>query len=322
MHKALVTGGAGFLGSHLVERLLLEGIRVVSYDNYFRGNIVNLDAIKNNRRLSIMDGDILDPYALEKAAAGCDIIFHLAAINGTKYFYEIPQEIIEVNIKGTENVLKAAQKQGVSRVVFTSSSEIYGHPETIPTPESSPAIFRPPTGVRWCYAIGKLLDEHMCLAFAREGLFDTVILRIFNAYGPRLVGSDYGQVIAMFVNRLLDGYPPIIHGDGEQTRSFSYVSDIVEGIVKAAITDAASNEIFNLGSQHESTINELVQNMIEVSGVSKIEPIHIEPMPDEPRRRCPSIEKARKLIGYEPEVDLTSGLEKTIVWAKSQRRYS
>lgn len=320
MQKALVTGGAGFIGSHLVERLLLEGIKVVSYDNYFRGNISNLDAVKDDSRLSLIEADILDPYALEKAASGCDIIFHLAAINGTRYFYEIPQKVIEVNIEGTRNVLRIARKQGVRRVLFASSSEIYGHPETIPTPESSPSVFQPPTAVRWCYAIGKLMDEHMCLAAAQEGVFDTVILRIFNTYGPRLVGSDYGQVIAMFAKRLLEGNQPVIYGDGEQTRSFTYISDIVDGIIRAVKAEGASNEIFNLGSQQEITINELVQKMMEVPGVNKVEPIYAEPIPEEPRRRCPSVDKAEKLLSYKPKVDLTSGLEKTIDWFKRRPR--
>ncbi len=319
MKRALVTGGAGFLGSHLVERLLAQGVEVVAMDNLFRGNITNLETAKTSPQFRFVNGDILDINALERAAKGCDIIFHLAAINGTKYFYEMPKLVLSVNIEGTENVLKVAQKGRAQRVLFTSSSEVYGRTIIIPTPEDSESVFSPSTGVRWCYAMSKLVDEHMCRAFSRETKLETVILRIFNAYGPRQVSSDYGQVVGMFARRLLNGELPIIYGDGQQTRSFTYVSDIVDGIIKAAEVDGVTNDIFNIGSQREITINELAEIMTSLVGMTKeLKPLHTDAIPDEPRRRCPSIEKAKATFGYEPKVNLATGLAKTIDWF---RRY-
>ncbi len=319
MKRALVTGGAGFLGSHLVERLLAQGIEVVAIDNLFRGNIGNLRAASTNPQFRFANDDILDSYVLGEAARGCDTIFHLAAINGTKYFYEIPKLVLGVNIEGTENVLKIAQRGQVRRVLFTSTSEVYGHTNTIPTPEDSDSVFSPSTGVRWCYAMSKLVDEHMCRAYSKETGLETVIVRIFNAYGPRQVSSAYGQVVGMFARRLLNGETPIIYGDGQQTRSFTYVSDIVDGIIKAAELENVTNDVFNLGSQQEITINELAETMIGLVGMTQgLKPLHTDAIPDEPPRRCPSIEKAKRAFGYEPKVDLSSGLTKTIDWF---RRY-
>jgi len=319
MRKALVTGGAGFLGSHLVDALLARGVDVVAIDNLFRGNMTNLKAATTSSRFSFVNGNILDIGALETAVRGCDIIFHLAAINGTKYFYEIPKTILRVNIMGTENVLNVAEKARVRRVVFTSTSEVYGCTTTIPTPEDSESVFTPPDSVRWCYAISKLVDEHMCLTFARETKLETRILRVFNAYGPRLVSSDYGQVVGVFAEQLLNGEPPVIYGDGQQTRAFTYVSDIVEGIIKAAEMEGGASDIFNLGSEREITINKLADTMAQVAGVERgLKLIYVDAIPDEPRRRCPLIEKAKTALSYQPKVDLASGLKQTIDWFRSQ----
>ena len=321
MKKALVTGGAGFLGSHLVDCLLARGVEVVVMDNLFRGNNVNLEMAMASQQFRFVDGDILDIDNLEKAARGCDIVFHLAAINGTKYFYEIPKLILEVNMGGTENVLKVAQKEQVRRVVFTSTSEVYGRTNIVPTPEDSGSVFSPSTGVRWCYAISKLVDEHMCLAFSRETNLETVILRVFNAHGPRQVSSDYGQVVGIFARRLLNGEPPIIYGDGQQTRSFTYVSDIIDGIVQAAEHEGlATSDIFNLGSQREITINELAETMASLVGMDQgLKPVYADAISDEPQRRCPSIEKAKISFSYDPKIDLVSGLAKTIDWFRTKR---
>ena len=319
MKKVLVTGGAGFLGSHLVEQLLEQGADVVAIDNLFRGTMSNLETVVGNPRFSFIDGDILDERLLREAVNGCDIIFHLAAINGTKYFYDAPKLVLEVNIGGTENVLKVAQESGVQRVLFTSSSEVYGRTEVIPTPEDSQSTFSPSTGVRWCYATSKLVDEHMCLAFSRETGLDTIILRLFNAYGPRQVSSEYGQVVGIFARQLLKGEPMTIYGDGQQTRSFTYVGDIVDGIVKAASAETASGDVFNIGSEDEITIDDLAEVMSGLVGMSQdVDRIHAGIFKDEPLRRCPSIRKAKLAFGYEPKVDLASGLIKTIDWFKER----
>lgn len=315
MRKALVTGGAGFLGSHLVDSLLGRGVEVVAIDNLFRGSLKNLEAARTSPHFHFVNGDILNTSVLQEAAKGCNIIYHLAAINGTKYFYEVPQLVLGVNIAGTENVLKVAQEEQVHRVLFTSTSEVYGRTSIMPTPEDSGSLFSPSTGVRWCYAISKLVDEHMCRAYTGETGLETIIVRIFNAYGPRQVSSEYGQVVGIFARQVLAGQPPIIYGDGRQTRSFTYVSDIIDGIIKAAELDGVANDVFNLGSQEEITINELAETMTSLVGMTqKLKPLHADATPDEPRRRCPSIEKAKMTFGYDLKVSLVHGLAKTIDW--------
>lgn len=319
MRRVLVTGGAGFLGSHLVDRLVEQGVEVVAIDNLFRGNMANLATARASSQFSFVNGDILDIRALETAVKGCDTIFHLAAINGTKYFYEIPRLVLRVNIEGTENVLKIAGKKRVQRILFASTSEVYGRTTTIPTPENSGALFIPPHSVRWCYAISKLVGEHMCLAFTRDTKLETIILRIFNAYGPRLVSSEYGQVVGRFAKRLLNGEPPIIYGDGQQTRALTYVSDIIDGIIKAAEWEGVTSDMFNLGSREEITINKLAETMTQLTGKApELKPTYADAIPDEPRRRCPLIEKAKTTLGYEPKVDLAPGLKETIDWFRGQ----
>lgn len=317
MKKVLVTGGAGFLGSHLVDALLERGLAVSALDNLFRGRKANLSEALKNPKFSFIEGDICDLETVKEAVRGCDTIFHLAAINGTRYFYEMPDTVMRVNIAGTENILDAATGEEIPRVVFTSTSEIYGRTGVIPTPEESESVFMPPDSVRWSYALSKLLDEHLCLAFTRRVGLWTRILRIFNAYGPRQVSSDYGQVVGMFARRLVNGQSPVIYGDGEQTRSFTYVGDIVEGIIQSAGAGGEPGRIFNLGSQQEITVNKLADTMIGVAGMEgQVKPEYADAIPDEPPRRCPSIEKARKAFDYKPQVSLRDGLKKTIDWFK------
>jgi len=314
MKTVLVTGGAGFLGSHLVDRLLAMGIRVRVLDNLFRGSAANLSKHRESPDFTFIQGDILDFPALLKAASGVDTVFHMAAINGTRYFYEQPQEVLKVNSLGTMNVFQAADELDVNKVVFASSSEVYGTPGHFPTSEAEPINLDPPKETRWCYAVSKLLGEHLSYAANKRGI-DTIVLRYFNAYGPRLLGTPYGQVVSIFIRDVLKGTPPTINGHGRQTRSFTYVTDTIEATIAAAETERAVGEVLNIGSQDEVTILELATKIIDLCGQSgTLRPVHVEPLPADSRRRVPDTTKTERVLGFRPKVSLTDGLKKTIHW--------
>lgn len=317
MNTVLVTGGAGFIGSHLVDKLLTMGVRVKVLDNFFRGSIMNLSQHHENRDFTLVRGDILEMPTLRKAADGVDTIFHMAAINGTRYFYEQPLKVLKVNSLGTANVLDAACELNVKRVVFASSSEAYGSARRFPTTEEEPTNFDPPNEIRWCYAISKFLGEHLCFALSAESPVETVVLRYFNAYGPRLLGTPYGQVVAIFIRDVLRGVPPTIYGDGKQTRSFTYVTDTVDATVAAAESQEAVGEVFNIGSDEEVTILELADKIIDLCGqAGQLKPIHAKPVPADSRRRVPDTSKVSRILRFQPKVSLRNGLEKTIHWFK------
>jgi len=313
----LVTGGAGFLGSHLVDRLLSMGLEVIVLDNLFRGSKANLAQHQGNRNFRFEHGDILDASTLRKAVKGVDTVFHMAAINGTRYFYEQPRRVLEVNGLGTRNLLQAACDENVKRVVFASTSEVYGEPRHFPTLEDEPINFDPPLERRWSYAVSKLFGEHLCFSLNAERKLETVVLRYFNAYGPRLIGTPYGQVVAIFIRSVLRGVAPTIHGDGKQTRTFTYVTDSVDATIAAAESEQAVGGVFNIGSGEETTILDLAEEIIEICGrTGELKPIHDDPLPGDSRRRCPDTNKARQILGFQAEIGLKYGLEKTVQWFK------
>jgi nucleoside-diphosphate-sugar epimerase len=314
----LVTGSAGFVGSHLVDLLLADGHEVVGIDNLFRGSIANHSDALRSPRFCFNECDVLDAPQVERLAAGVECVFHLAAINGTKYFYECPELVMHTNVQGTENVLRAAAVNHVKSVVFTSSSEVYGQPAVVPTPEDAPSVFEPSTSVRWSYAVSKLLDEHMCAAHSRQSGANVAILRLFNAYGPRQVSSSYGQVVGMFAERLLRGKPPVVFGDGQQTRSFTYVEDMVRGI-ELASRRVSGCTVINIGNSDEVTITDLALLMRSlVSEMGGVVPEPGQLYEHEPLRRCPDISRAKKLLGYSPKVRLGEGLAMTLDWFRSR----
>lgn len=319
MNKVLVTGGAGFLGSHLVDKLMSMGLDVIVFDNLFRGSKSNIAQHFESRHFSFREGDILDLAALRKHMDGVDTVFHMAAINGTRYFYEEPVKVLDVNGTGTKNVLQAASEANVHKVVFASSSEVYGHPSRFPTPEDERLNLDPPTESRWSYATSKLFGEHLCLTFGAKYGLQTVILRYFNGYGPRLIGTPYGQVIAIFVKSVLRGEAPTIHGDGKQTRSFVYVDDAIEGTVLAGEKEQAAGQILNIGSGDEITILELAKTIIELAGMAgQLTPVHVEPLTADPRRRLPDTRKANRILGFQAKTSLGNGLQSTIKWFKER----
>ncbi|MFZ3077333.1 MAG: UDP-glucuronic acid decarboxylase family protein [Candidatus Aenigmatarchaeota archaeon] len=307
--KVLVTGGGGFLGSHVCERLLKDGNEVFCIDNLSSGNFENIRHLQG-ASFHFMKDDVLELKEFPKA----DFIFHMASLASPDYYQKEPVRTIEINTVGTKLLLEHAKKNGAG-FFFTSTSEVYGDTQVIPTPETYWGNVNP-NGIRSCYDEGKRCGEAYCKAYERLHGMDVRIVRIFNTYGPRLrarEGSSYGRVIPRFIDQALAGEPLTIFGDGSQTRSFTYVDDTIEGLFRIAFDKGARNGFFNIGNENETTIRELAEKIIGLTG-SKSE-IAYSPLPeDDPKRRKPDITKARSILGWEPKTGLDEGLKKTIEW--------
>ncbi|MDA4129362.1 MAG: NAD-dependent epimerase/dehydratase family protein [Thaumarchaeota archaeon] len=319
--RCIITGGAGFIGSHLTEQLLRNKDEVLCVDDLSRGNLSNLEIANKSKNFRFVQGNLSSQEFAHQAIRDAEIVYHLAAVNGTRFFYEKPRFVIETNIKTTENVLEAANRNGIGKVVFASSSEVYGYPTEFPTPETAQLVFDSPVVSRWSYAISKLSDEHLCFAYQKEFGLSVTCLRIFNTYGPRLDGSPYGQVVSIFIKRALGGQDLEIFGSGDQTRSFAYVGDTVRGITLSAKYASKNPEIFNIGSEIEVSINDLAERIIAACQKfsENIRIIHLPEMTGDSPRRHPSLQKAKELLGYTPTVSLEEGLRYTIDWFRSGR---
>ncbi|MCL6548441.1 MAG: NAD-dependent epimerase/dehydratase family protein [Alicyclobacillus sp.] len=314
--KALVTGGAGFIGSHLVEALLEEGHEAIALDDLSNGRVEFLEHVAHHPRLTFVRGDVRDADLVRRWLKGCDVVFHLAAVLGVKRCMEQPLHVIEANLDGTRAVLQAAHREGV-KVVFASTSEVYGKNPQLPYKETSDRVLGGTDVHRWCYATGKALDEHLCFAYAKHGLRVTVV-RYFNAYGPRATATPYGGVIPRFIRAALRGEPLYVYGTGRQRRCFTYVSDLVRGTLSAA-SKHADGQVFNVGSLFESSIHDLallVRNLsMSTSPVVTVpyEQVYGPGYEDSPRR-VPDLTRAAAVLGYQPKVDLRRGLLHTIAW--------
>lgn len=321
--RALVTGGAGFIGSHLVERLLAEGHAVIVLDDLSGGRIENLARVRDHPRLQVIVGDVRDPAALHAAVDAAEVVFHLAAVVGVPRVLADPLRVIRVNVEGTERVLEACAARGIP-VCIASSSEVYGKGVRWPAAEGDDLRLGPPTVPRWAYAVSKLLDEHLAMAWARRGLPVSVV-RYFNVYGPRADPQGYGYVVARFMDQALRGEPLTVYGDGQQTRSFLYVEDAVEGTLRAGTLPAAFGQIWNIGGSEEITILALAEKVRAITG--RPVPIRFLPLPEvygpdfeEVPRRIPDVSKARALLGFEARVTLDEGLQRTWEWWRTCRR--
>lgn len=308
MQRVLVTGGAGFIGSHLVEELVRRSYKVRVLDNFFRGKSRNSASCACEVKLVV--GDITDPDVVKRAMDGVDTIFHLASINGTSYFYEIPDKVLECGIRGMLNLMDALAGSDVERVIYASSAEVYGIPYQFPTPEDHPLSVPNPRNPRWTYGGSKILGELMLLHQAPTLQVTPVILRYHNCYGPRM---GWNHVISEFLYRMLTGAPFTIQGTGDETRSFCYVSDAVAASILAATLPAAAGEIFNVGNPYEISINELVSILEEITGIQVERQFVPFPQAGTPRR-IPSITKSERLLGYVPRVSLRDGLICTYKW--------
>ncbi|MEK7204384.1 MAG: NAD-dependent epimerase/dehydratase family protein [candidate division NC10 bacterium] len=315
--KILITGGAGFLGSHLSDALLARGDDVTILD--VGGDLKVRHNLGNSRfhyvRDSVLHADILESLILK-----CDLIYHLAAVVGVEHYVGDPYEVLNVNINGTQAVLKLAYKHN-RKVVFSSTSEVYGRNPRVPFREDDDRVLGSTRIDRWCYSTSKAAAEHFCFAYHRLGL-PVVILRYFNVYGPRLDKIDVGRVITIFMGQVLRGDPVTVIGDGSQTRCFTYIDDAIRATVEAGMNDRAVGEIFNVGSDVETSILELAETMIRIAGSpSKIVfvpqvAVYGESYEDVPRR-VPWVKRTQEILGVEAETPLEKGLRQTIDWFKA-----
>jgi UDP-glucose 4-epimerase len=311
----LVTGGAGFIGSHLVASLVGDGHRVTVLDNLSTGNLSNLTPV--SKEISFIEGDILNADLVESEVRRADLVYHLAAAVGVGNIMANPLESIITNTTGTEHVLRSCHRHS-TRVVLASTSEIYGKTPKLPMSEDDDRILGSTAISRWSYSTSKALDEHLAFAFATEGL-KVSIVRYFNSYGPHLDEKGYGSVIANFIRQARDGDPLTVHGDGLQTRCFTFVADTVRGTILAGTKDEALGSVFNIGSNFEVSIADLARLIIDkTKSSSVITNISYEQRYgtsfEDTRRRVPSLDRAREVLGYVPTIDLAEGLDRTLAW--------
>jgi nucleoside-diphosphate-sugar epimerase len=305
-----VTGGAGFIGSALVTRLVADDHEVTVFDNVSRGNLNNLDHVL--KEIQFVQGDVRDNSEFTDAVGCPDVLYHLAAINGTKNFYERPVDVMEVNMTGTRNAMSVACDQGVDRVVFASSSEVYGFPREFPTPEDHVLQIMDPANPRFSYAGSKIFGEQHVIHAGADADLDYVIVRPHNIYGEAM-GTDH--VIPEFIEQIVTDIPFTIYGTGKQTRSFCYINDAVDGFVQAGLESEAANNTYNIGTQTEVTINELADRLFDVAGVEPtVEHIESKELSGSTPRRQPDISRARAELGYDPAVSLDEGLRRTFGW--------
>lgn len=318
MKHALITGGSGVIGSHLADALLAKGYDVTVVDNLSTGDIKNVEHIMENPKFNFINDTIMNQLLIEELVKESTIIYHLAAAVGVKHIVEDPLSGILTNVQGSEIVFGAAFKFW-KRVVFTSTSEIYGRSENIPFTEDTERILGPTNVDRWSYSTAKAVDEHLAFAYSRRGL-PISIIRYFNSFGPRIAESGYGSVVAKFISQAMRGVPLTIHGDGGQTRCFTYIEDTVAGTIMAGEKKEALGQAFNIGNNRELTIVELAQMIIKLIG-SKSEIRYLEyekvygESYEDTRRRVPDVTKARDLLGFEAKIDTETGLKNTIAWA-------
>ncbi|MGN6727845.1 MAG: NAD-dependent epimerase/dehydratase family protein [Tepidisphaeraceae bacterium] len=305
--RYLITGGAGFIGSHLVERLLTAGHEVAVLDDLSTGRVSNLSKVIDHPRLQIIRDTIASERTVDLAVANCDAVFHLASAVGVKLVVEQPVQTIRTIIRGTENVVDSAYRYN-RPVLITSSSEVYGKGTRVPFKEEDDVVMGATTHTRWCYAYAKGVDEFLGLAYQRQFGLPVTIVRLFNTVGPRQVGM-YGMVLSRFVEAALDGATLQIYGDGSQSRCFCHVSDVADALIALMNTPAARGQVFNLGSNEEVTIDALARRVIALTNSSsKIEYIPYEIAYgqgfDDLPRRVPALEKIKAAIGFEPKWSL------------------
>ncbi len=300
--RVLVTGGAGFIGSHLVDGLMSGGFDVVVLDDLSSGRRENLSLHLGEPNFCLVEGDVRVKADVKKALEGVDVVFHLAAIVSVDFSVKNPLLVNEVNVAGTLNVLRQSLKAGVKRFVYASSCAVYGEPVDLPVNEEHPAKPMSP------YGVSKLAAEHYCRVFCGVYGFETVCLRFFNVYGFRQVGSPYSGVIMKFIDRLKRGEAPIIDGDGEQTRDFVFVGDVVDACLCAMRCKNCVGETINVGSGVETSINRLADALIELFGTGDVKPVFAEPKAGDIRRSYADLSKAERLLGYKPKTSLKEGL--------------
>ena len=314
--RVLVAGGAGFLGSHLCERLVAEGHKVTCLDNLQTGSHDNLRQLKHADAFEVVEADLVNPLPPKVARQGFDRIYNLACAASPPLYQADPEHTLLTSVLGTQRLLQLAAQTG-ARLLLTSTSEIYGDPEVHPQVESYRGNVNC-TGPRACYDEGKRAAETLCFDYDRLGRAEVRVVRIFNTYGPRLDASD-GRVVSNVVSQALSGEDITVFGDGSQTRSFCYVDDQIDGLVRLMEYDGPQPGPVNIGNPVERTIRELVDLVLTITGSES--QVVFRPLPiDDPRRRRPDISRARELLGWSPQVSLEQGLRATIAWFEAEDR--
>jgi nucleoside-diphosphate-sugar epimerase len=309
MPKYLVTGGAGFLGSNVVDSLLAAGDKVTDYDDFSTGSKKNVFDW-NPKDVKVIEGDVRDGKSLVRAAKGCDYLLHFAAVPGVQRSVEDPETTLSVNILGTMNAMLAAREARVKRVILSSSAAVYGESPVLPKEETMlPAPFSP-------YGASMLAGEELARVFYTTYRLETVCLRFFNLYGPRQdLTSEQSGVVARFVHGLLTGKTPVVYGDGKQSRDFTYVSDAVDAVRLACTAPKAEGEAFNIGTGNRVTISGLL-NLIGTLLEREIVPTYADPKPADIRHSLAEVTKAQEVLGFRPRVSIQLGLVKTLAWCR------
>ena len=305
--KALITGGAGFIGSHLADRLLARGDQVILVDDLSTGRLSNIEHVNGRSDVEFVLGSILDADLVDQAVSQVDVVFHLAAAVGVNLIIDRPLESLMTNIRGTEVVVESAHKHS-RRILGMSTSEIYGKNTSDSLAEDDDRILGSPLKSRWSYSEAKAIDEILAYTYWREKGLETVIIRLFNTVGPRQTGS-YGMVVPRFVGQALRDQPITVFGDGNQTRCFCHVSDVVGGLIELSEHPEAFGNVFNLGGVGEISIRDLASRIVELSGSnSELEFIPYSSAYEEGfedmQRRVPNIDRAKRLIGFDPSIGL------------------
>ncbi len=313
--RALITGGAGFIGSHLAEALLAGGHHVSVLDDLSTGSIQNIEHLKAHPSFRYTVDSVVNERLLAELIDDCDVVFHLAAAVGVKLIVEAPVHTIETNVHGTEVVLKHANKKK-KLVVIASTSEVYGKSEDVPFREDSDLVLGPTPKHRWAYACSKAIDEFLALAYWKERKLPVIIVRFFNTVGPRQSGQ-YGMVIPNFVRQALAGEPITVFGDGTQQRAFTHVTDVVGALLKLVVEPRAVGQVVNIGNKQEITIRALAERVRDLSGSNS--PIKLIPYDEayesgfeDMPRRVPDLTRVKGLIGYEPTLQLDEILTQVI----------
>jgi UDP-glucose 4-epimerase len=312
--RILITGGAGFIGSHLSEKYTLEGHTVLCLDNFMNSDLGNIRGLLNYRNFKLINGDVRDFDLLEKIVGDVDVVIHLAAqIHVDRSILE-PKLTYDVNIFGTLNVLELARRYDINKVIHASTSEVYGSAQYVPMDENHPLDAPHP------YGASKVAADRMCNAYIQTYGVNVCVMRPFNAFGPRQKDTGYGGVISIFVKRSLSGTPPIIYGDGMQTRDYTYVEDLIRAYDLIVKHKKPMREPLNFGTGTEISITGLANKIIELCGKKgRLRPVHVAQRPGEVRRLVADYSKAKKLLGWEPEYTFEKGLTEFIKWYRSYK---
>ncbi len=312
--KILITGGAGFIGSHLCDKYVKNGDTVLCLDNFMNGNLMNIRHLLNYRNFKLVNGDLRDFDLLEKIMRDVDAVFHLAAqIHVDRSIIE-PKLTYDVNVLGTQNILEVARMYDVEKIIHASTSEVYGSAQYVPMDEKHPLNAPHP------YGASKIAADRMCYAYVETYGMNICIMRSFNIFGPRQKDSGYGGVISLFTKRILSNMPPIVYGDGAQTRDYTYVDDTVKAYDLILKNSKPLEEPINFGTGEEIKIIDLANKIIELCDKEgKIKPVHVEPRPGEVKRLLANNSKANEILGWKPDYTIEEGLKKFIDWYKNYK---